>query len=155
MVRTETLERLAARGPLALVTGRQEAEARFTLRRFGWEGLFPVVVAMEQQAGREKPDPYPLALALAALAEGDGASLDPAATVYAGDTVDDVRAARAAGVVPIGIVPPYLDAERHRRTLLDAGASPHRSRGRAATIRAGSAWPRRRAAPSMRSPAGG
>jgi HAD superfamily phosphatase len=122
MVRTETLERLATRGPLALVTGRQEAEARFTLRRFGWEGLFPVVVAMEHQAGREKPDPYPLVLALAALAEGDGAALDPATTVYAGDTVDDVRAARAAGVVPIGIVPPYLDADRHRQTLLAAGA---------------------------------
>lgn len=122
MVRTETLARLAQAGPLALVTGRQEEEARFTLRRFGWEELFPVVVAMEQQAGREKPDPFALELALEQLAAIDGRPLDAELAVYAGDTVDDMRAARAAGLRRIGVVPPYLDAERHRQTLLAAGA---------------------------------
>lgn len=122
LVRTETLEVLARRGELALVTGRQEEEARFTLRRFGWERLFPVVVAMEHQAGREKPDPFGLELALRQLAERCGTPLDPAAAVYAGDTVDDVRAALAAGLRAVGVVPPYLDAERHGRTLAEAGA---------------------------------
>jgi HAD superfamily phosphatase len=122
MVSTDTLARLAEAGPLALVTGRQEQEARFTLRRFGWEELFPVVVAMEQQAGREKPDPYGLELALEALARIDERPLDAALSVYAGDTVDDMRAARAAGLRRIGVVPPYLPVEHHRRTLLAAGA---------------------------------
>jgi HAD superfamily phosphatase len=122
MVRTETLEALSERGELALVTGRQEEEARFTLRRFGWERLFPVVVAMEQQAGREKPDPFGLELALRRLSERCGTPLDPTAAVYAGDTVDDVRAALAAGLRAVGVVPPYLDAQRHRRTLAEAGA---------------------------------
>jgi HAD superfamily phosphatase len=124
LARTETLEALAASGELALVTGRPLDDALFTLRRFGWERLFPVVVGMEEQAGREKPDPYPLRLALDRLAEREGAAaVDPAGAVYAGDTVDDVRSALAAGLLPVGVVPPYLDAARHSATLRAAGAS--------------------------------
>jgi HAD superfamily phosphatase len=122
LARTETLERLAARGPLALVTGRQEPEARWTLERFGWDRLFPVVVGMESQSGREKPDPYGLELALRALGERNGKTIEPSRSVYAGDTVDDMKAARAAGIRAVGVVPPYLDAETHRQTLRDAGA---------------------------------
>ena len=122
LVRTETLERLAAAGELALVTGRQEAEARWTLERFGWDRLFPVVVGMESQDGREKPDPYGLALALRFLGERRGTTIEPEMSVYAGDTVDDMKAARAAGIRAVGVVPPYLDADAHRRTLREAGA---------------------------------
>jgi HAD superfamily phosphatase len=122
LVRTETLEHLAADAELALVTGRQEAEARWTLERFGWDWLFPVVVGMESQAGREKPDPYGLALALKFLSERSGTTIAPEMSVYAGDTVDDMKAARAAGVRAVGVVPPYLDSATHRRTLRDAGA---------------------------------
>ena len=35
LIRTETLAHFAAAGDLALVTGRQEPEARWTLERFG------------------------------------------------------------------------------------------------------------------------
>jgi len=122
LIRTETLEHLVARGPLALVTGRQEPEARWTLERFGWHRLFPVVVGMESQAGREKPDPYGLELALRALGERSGRTVEPGQSVYAGDTVDDMKAARAAGIRAVGVVPPYLDAETHGQTLRDAGA---------------------------------
>ena len=122
LMRTETLERLAAKGELALVTGRQEAEARWTLERFGWDRFFPVVVGMETQAGREKPDPYPLDVALAQLSDRVGRVIDPAGAVYVGDTVDDMKAARAAGLRAIGVVPPYLPADAHRQTLLAAGA---------------------------------
>ena len=113
---TATLEALADRYALALVTGRPEEDAEWTLQRFGWDALVPVVVGMGQQAGREKPDPYGLTLALDAL------GVDPGEAVYAGDTVDDVTAARAAGCLPIGVVPPGFDVPAHGRTLLDAGA---------------------------------
>ena len=116
LIATATLEALAARYALALVTGRPEAEARFTLARFGWDALFPVVVGMEAQAGRGKPDPYGLALALGALA------VRPGAAVYIGDLGDDMRAARAAGCRAVGIVPPYLPFATHSATLTDAGA---------------------------------
>ena len=115
-VRTETLDALAERYALALVTGRPEADAAWTLRRFEWDGLVPVVVGMGRQAGREKPDPYGLELALDELGAG------PAEAVYAGDTVDDMRAAVAAGVVPVGVVPPGADLDGHARTLMEAGA---------------------------------
>ena len=122
LVSNDTLEALARSGDLALVTGRTEADARWTLEHFGWNRFFPVVVAMEQQAGREKPNPYPITLALEALGERRGAPVDPAQAVYVGDMGDDMRSARSAGIHAIGVVPPYLDADGHRKTLLDAGA---------------------------------
>ena len=115
-VQTGTLEALAERYRLALVTGRPEPDAEWTLARFGWDAHVPVVVGMGQQAGREKPDPYGLALALDAL------GVAPGFAVYAGDTVDDMAAAGAAGCMPVGVVPPGLDLDAHGRTLMEAGA---------------------------------
>ena len=115
-IRTETLAALADRYRLALVTGRPEADAAWTLGRFGWDALVPVVVGMDQQAGKEKPDPHGLALALDAL------GVEPGEAVYAGDTVDDMAAAVAAGCLPVGVVPPGFDLRAHGRTLMDAGA---------------------------------
>ncbi|WP_412061587.1 TIGR01548 family HAD-type hydrolase [Rubrivirga sp. IMCC45206] len=115
-IRTETLEAVAERFRLALVTGRPEEDAQWTLDRFGWSELVPVVVGMGQQAGREKPDPYGLALALDAI----GVAAQDAA--YAGDTVDDMTAAIAAGCRAVGVVPPGLDLGAHGRTLMQAGA---------------------------------
>ena len=118
MARTSMLTALRdAYGPLGMVTGRPEAEARFTLDRFGWTRLFGSVVAMEQQDGKGKPDPYGLVLCLQEL----GRSADGAA--YVGDTGDDQRAALAAGCFPIGVVPPGLDYLRHADTLARAGAA--------------------------------
>jgi HAD superfamily phosphatase len=115
-IQTTTLEALVQRYKLALVTGRPEADALWTLRRFEWHAHVPVVVGMDRQAGREKPDPYGLELALADL------GVEAEEAVYAGDTVDDMRAARAAGCVAVGVVPPGLDVLEHGRTLMDAGA---------------------------------
>ncbi|MEM1116023.1 MAG: TIGR01548 family HAD-type hydrolase [Bacteroidota bacterium] len=116
-IETATIEELADRYALALVTGRPEADAAWTLRRFGWDALIPVVIGMDQQAGREKPDPYGLELALGCL------GVDAAEAVYAGDTVDDQTAAVAAGCTAIGVVPPGLDLHAHGHTLMTAGAS--------------------------------
>lgn len=115
-ITTGTLEALAARYRLAVVTGRPEADAAWTLARFGWDRLLPVVVGMGQQAGRGKPDPYGLELALEAL------GVRPDEACYVGDSVDDQRAARAAGVYPIGVVPPGHPEREHARTLMLAGA---------------------------------
>ena len=116
-IQTETLEELAGRYRLALVTGRPEADAEWTLRRFGWDALVPIVVGMGRQAGREKPDPYGLELALAEL------DVQPADAAFAGDTVDDMAAATAAGCAAVGVVPPGHDLDAHARTLMTAGAS--------------------------------
>jgi HAD superfamily phosphatase len=103
---------------LGVVTGRPHDEALWALRRFGWIDIFAVVVAREQQADRPKPDGFPIRQALAALANRHR----PEHAVYVGDTIDDVRAALDAGVVPIGFIPPYLDARSHRDLLRGHGA---------------------------------
>lgn len=116
-IQTDTLEALAEEVGLALVTGRPEADAEWTLRRHRWDTLIPVVIGMGKQGDRGKPDPYGLHLALEAL------GVAPEAALFAGDTVDDMRAARTARCVGVGVVPPGHSVRQHSRTLLDAGAS--------------------------------
>lgn len=119
---TETLEALRCGGmAMGIVTGRPADEALWTVRHNGWQDLFPVVIAADHQEGRGKPDPYGIELALAAL-KAMGKEIQALEAVYVGDTVDDIAAALAAGMGAIGIVPPYLDYESHRETLLRHGA---------------------------------
>lgn len=110
----QTLARLATGRPLAVVTGRPLGDAREALERFGVSGLFTAVVAMDDAPS--KPDPAPVRLALERLGVSRGWMV--------GDTPDDVRAARAAGVVPLGVVPPGRDDPiSWTSTLLAAGAA--------------------------------
>ena len=90
------LDALAGRVRLAVVTGRPRRDAARLLDAAGWAGRFETVVCMED--GPAKPDPAPVRLALSRL----GA----ARAWMVGDTPDDVRAARAAGVVPLGVLAP-------------------------------------------------
>lgn len=83
------------------------------LEREGWADLFDAVVVMGETA--PKPDPAPVHAALQRLGVRSAWMI--------GDTVDDVRAARAAGVVPLGMVAPGEDAARAGPALLAAGAS--------------------------------
>ena len=106
---------------LGIVTGRPGAEASWTLERFGWKRYFPLVVPKEKQEGREKPDPFPLQHALAIL-DAAGRKVLPETCLYVGDTVDDIKAARAAGMWAIGVVPPYLDHTMHADLLKSVGA---------------------------------
>jgi HAD superfamily phosphatase len=115
----KTLGALAEAGyATALVTGRPDDEARWTLARFGWDKFLPIVVGMEAQEGKGKPDPFPLTKAMSLLA----VPVDPARAVYVGDTGDDMVAARAAGMYAVGVVPPYIDFEAHSKVLRDCGA---------------------------------
>jgi histidinol-phosphate aminotransferase len=107
------LERLAARYPLGIVTGRTREDAERFLDRAGIRDLFRALVTMHDAP--EKPDPAPVRLALAQL------GVESAWMV--GDTPDDVRAARAAGVVPLGIVAPGADDTVMRPALVGAGAA--------------------------------
>ena len=90
------LDALAGRVRLGIVTGRPRRDAERLLDAAGWADRFEVVVCMED--GPAKPDPAPVRAALA--------SLGVRRAWMVGDTPDDVRAARAAGVVPLGICAP-------------------------------------------------
>jgi len=107
------LGRLAARMPLALVTGRPRRDAERFVERFGLGRFFRAAVTMEDAP--LKPDPAPVRLALSRLGV--------AAAWMIGDTADDVRAARGAGVVPLGVVAPGEVFDEAAPSLLAAGAA--------------------------------
>ena len=95
-VTREWLEGLASRFVLGIVTGRPRGDATRFLAEAGVADVFPVVVCMEDAP--RKPDPAPVRLALERLGVTRAWML--------GDTPDDVLAARAAGVLPLGLVAP-------------------------------------------------
>ncbi len=83
------------------MTGRPRVDADRFLERTGIAGCFRTVVTMEDAP--IKPDPTPVRLALERLG---------VATAWmVGDTPDDTRAARGAGVLPMGVVAPGDDPE--------------------------------------------
>jgi HAD superfamily phosphatase len=91
------LERLAERYRLAIFTGRNRAEAAVTLNRFAPSAPFdPVITTDEAPNGKPAPD------GLLMIMERFPAP----GYYYVGDTVDDARSARAAGVPFIGIAAP-------------------------------------------------
>lgn len=92
----EKLRAVASRLPIGIVTGRPRADALRFLERFELLGSISCLIGLEDAP--PKPDPAPVSLALRKL------GVDRAWMV--GDTPDDVRAARAAGVVPFGILAP-------------------------------------------------
>jgi HAD superfamily phosphatase len=88
------LERLSRRFVLSLFTGRLRYEADITLRRFAPEMVFdPIVCAEDVIEGKPAPEGL-----LAIRRRQPGMKL-----WYVGDTVDDARCARDAGVPFIGI----------------------------------------------------
>ncbi|MEM1348947.1 MAG: TIGR01548 family HAD-type hydrolase [Myxococcota bacterium] len=118
LVTAEQLLRLANRGArLGIVTGRPRADAHRFLEHAQMTNLFEVVVCMEDASAKPAPDPVLLAM------ERLGAQ---SAWMF-GDTVDDVRAARAASargscVAPFGVVAPGDDVGHATEVLERAGA---------------------------------
>jgi HAD superfamily hydrolase (TIGR01509 family) len=111
----EALEALSRAGHrMGLVTAGDRAIVEDQLDRFGMATLLPVRVCGDDPLP-PKPDPEPLRHALAALDIGD---LDQLA-VYVGDAPDDMRMARAGGVIGVGVVGPLAGPD----DLLAAGAA--------------------------------
>lgn len=110
LVDAATLETLAGRLPLAIVTGRPRRDAIEFLDRFGLGAFFETVVTREDAP--MKPDPTPVRLALDRLGVSHAWML--------GDTRDDLEAARAAGVMPIGVGPEPI---RPAAAVLETAAS--------------------------------
>lgn len=105
----EWLQALARDWRLAIVTGRPRKDAIRFLEHFEILELFDAIVCMEDAP--LKPDPAPVELAL------DRLNVDRAWML--GDTPDDIRAARGACVLGIGVTAPGEDSET---ALRHAGA---------------------------------
>ena len=91
------LERLQTSHALCIFTGRLRDEAQFSLTRFV-PGLHWSMIVGDDDVDTSKPAPDGL---LKIAAAHDGGRL-----TYLGDTVDDARSARAAGVRFIGVATP-------------------------------------------------
>ena len=92
----ELLESLARSVTLGIVTGRPRSDAQRFLNRFNLSSVFATMVCLEDAA--LKPDPAGVHLALDRLNVGRA--------WLVGDTPDDLAAARAAGVIPLGFLAP-------------------------------------------------
>ena len=111
----DSLRRLADAGfVLGLVTAGDEDVVVGQMERFGVAGLLPIRVFGTDDVAA-KPHPEPLLRALGQLERADRAHL----ARYVGDVPDDMRMARAAGAVGIGIE----SAIGSRAVLVDAGAT--------------------------------
>jgi HAD superfamily phosphatase len=97
IAREGLMERLCESCRLAVFTGRQRWEAELTLKRFAPQLEFAPIVGMNEVMNL-KPAPDGL---LQIAEQSPGCRL-----WYVGDTVDDARCARAAGVPFIGIAAP-------------------------------------------------
>lgn len=110
------LESFAGEYAVGIVTGRPTAETGYTLGLSGMRDLFQVVVTMNDiPLDKGKPDPLGIQQALARLGLSEG--------YYAGDTADDMLAAKSAGLVPIGVVHGKSNSEIRMAGLLKAGAA--------------------------------
>ena len=88
----ETVIELRRRGlRTGLVTSKQKAGAERGLRFLKLDGAMEVVIAADDVVN-PKPHPEPLLLASKRL------QTDPAATIYVGDSVHDMKSGRAAGM---------------------------------------------------------
>jgi HAD superfamily hydrolase (TIGR01548 family) len=109
----ETLQRLREVGPLAVVTGRPRKDMEYFLDLHDLAELIPVTVCMEDAPS--KPDPTGVRLAMQRLGVRHAWML--------GDTPDDIRAARGAGVLPLGVVAPGDDFDTLADALYAAGGA--------------------------------
>lgn len=109
--REGVLERLAGRYDFALFTGRAREEAQRSLDRFVPGMRFSPIIGM-RDVERQKPAPEGLLKI---------ASAHPGRKLwYVGDTVDDSRSAREAGIAFIGIAAPGSPRQREVTELLYA-----------------------------------
>jgi len=97
MPRDGFFARLDSRYDFAIFTGRDQKEAGITLRKFAAAVRFAPIITSDETT---EPKPSPQGLEMI-RSQRPGAAL-----YYVGDTVDDARSARAAGVPFYGIATP-------------------------------------------------
>lgn len=98
---------------LGLVTSGDRSRVERDIHRAGWERSFDIVVCGGDVEER-KPLPGPLLHALLAL------RIEPAASLYVGDTVEDIAMGKAAGTRTAGVLGGFSG-----RAALEAASPDH------------------------------
>jgi pyrophosphatase PpaX len=118
----ETLGALRDAGiPLGLVTGKSRRSWEITRAVVELAVPFEALI-FDDDVRAPKPDPHGLELAVKAM------GVAPARTLYVGDTMTDMEAARAAGLRPIAALWAFSDDRRarHLERIRDVDATPIR-----------------------------
>ncbi len=90
--------------PMAVVTSKSQPRAEAQLAKLGWLEDFAAVIG-KQDGRKEKPDPEPVLMACEAL------GVAPEEACMVGDGVADMKAARAAGSAPLGLLHSFSEEE--------------------------------------------
>lgn len=107
----DLLDWLSERGiASAIVTSKNQIRADRQLAFLGWTNKVGAVIGM-CEGRRQKPDPHTMQLACEALATGTQSC------VMVGDGTADMKAARSAGILPVGLTHSFSTEE-----LTEAGA---------------------------------
>lgn len=115
LLKQSILENLYHKYKLGIVTGRPGEEAKYVLNRFDAEKYFDALVTMDDTPpGKGKPEPYGLLLAQK--------QLKVKTAVYLGDTIDDMKAAQSAGIIPVGLLTYNERSEKQIELLKKYGA---------------------------------
>ena len=110
----ETLRAVHEAGlSIAVVTNKQERFARALLHRLELDGYVNLVVGGDT-CERRKPDPQPLLFACSSM------KIAPTAALMVGDSVNDVTAARAAGIPVVCVPYGYNEGQDPRSLKCDA-----------------------------------
>ena len=126
----QSLQSLNQLVPLGIATGRPRNQATFALRAHNIEKFFRALVTHEdnvdaaekhfvatgQRVSFGKPHPFSLLYAARQIAPAKSRC------AYIGDTLDDIRAAQAAGFVAIGCLAPAEDKTKMRAEFARVGA---------------------------------
>jgi HAD superfamily phosphatase len=111
----DVLAKLKKKYRLAIVTGRTRKSAIYGLRRFNKESFFDVLIVMEDvPEGKNKPNPYGLTLAMK--------KLNIKQAVYLGDNIDDIKAAIATDIIPIGVINESASKKEQMKLMKKNGA---------------------------------
>ncbi len=119
LIDTATLKDLATRHRLGIATGRPRAEAEYTLNRLEIAPYFEALLTHDDVVSAEakgKPDPWSL------LEIARRMHVVPEACAYIGDTPDDIRAAKAAGFIAIGVLATAAKPDKLRTQFESLGA---------------------------------
>ncbi len=115
LIKKEELDKLSKKYDLAIFTGRPIKEAFFALKKFDIEKYFLYIITSDDlPPDKQKPDGMGLEIIKIVA--------NPSKLFYMGDTRDDILAAVAAGVIPIGVLPPSDKSDNLRKIMLNTGA---------------------------------
>jgi histidinol-phosphate aminotransferase len=109
----QDIKNLADNFELGIVTGRPRKDVYAFFEQFNLNGLFKGFVSMDDAA--LKPSPEPVEKMLAMLGTHDAWMI--------GDTPDDIRSAKDAGIIAMGTLAPADDKEAARAALYSCGAA--------------------------------